>query len=69
VLCGTGQTISVDDGTPKLLTSDLVMLRDLAETGEIKPVIDGIYPLELIMEAHRYVDTGHKKGNLIITIN
>jgi NADPH:quinone reductase-like Zn-dependent oxidoreductase len=69
VLSATGQTISVDDGSPKLLTSDLVLLRDLAEAGEIKPVIDRIYPLEQIVEAHRYVDAGHKKGNVIITID
>jgi NADPH:quinone reductase-like Zn-dependent oxidoreductase len=59
----------VDDGSPKLLTSDLVLLRDLAEAGEIKPVIDRVYPLEQIIEAHSYVDAGHKKGNVIVTIN
>ena len=69
VLSATGQTISVDDGSPKLLTSDLVLLRDLAEAGEIKPVIDRIYPLEQIVEAHRYVDAGHKQGNVIITVD
>jgi NADPH:quinone reductase-like Zn-dependent oxidoreductase len=67
-LTPNGKYISVDDGTPKLYLEDLILLKELIEAGKIKPVTDRCYPLEQIAEAHRYVETGHKKGNVVITV-
>ena len=68
VLANGGRFISVDDGSPQLKNEDLVYLKELAEAGDLKPVIDRVYPMERIVEAHRYVETGHKKGNVVITL-
>jgi NADPH:quinone reductase-like Zn-dependent oxidoreductase len=64
-----GAYVSVDQGRLKLLKEDLILLKQLVEAGELKPVIDRCYPLEEMVNAHRYVDQRHKKGNVVISIN
>ena len=64
-----GKYVSVDEGTPRLPASDLLLLQELVEAGELKAVIDRRYSLEQVAEAHRYVEQEHKRGNVVITVN
>jgi len=68
-LTPNGKYVSVHDRLESEKIEDLVFLKELAEAGKIKPVIDRTYPLEQIVEAHRYVDAWRKKGHVVITVH
>jgi NADPH:quinone reductase-like Zn-dependent oxidoreductase len=55
-------------GSPGVRPDDVRLLADLAAAGQLRPVIDRRFPFEQIADAHRYVDAGHKKGNVVVTL-
>ena len=64
-----GKYISIDDGSLKLDSGRIALIKELVEAGHIKPVVDRCYPFEEIAEAHRYVEKGHKKGGVVVKVN
>ena len=63
-----GKYITVSGGNATERIEDLRLLKEIAQDGKYMPVIDRTYPLVQIVEAYTYVDTGHKTGNVIITL-
>ena len=62
-----GKYLSIKSPTSEV-TENLITLKELVEAGKIRAAIDRSYPLEQTAEAHRYADKGHKKGNVVITL-
>ncbi len=68
-LTPNGKYISVDDSAPTTSKADFIKIKKFVEQGILKATIDRIYSLEQIVEAHKYVEQGHKKGSVVISIN
>lgn len=68
ILAPNGNYVSMAKLSTKEGMENLLSIKELVEAGKIKAVIDRCYPLEDMVEAHRYVDAGHKKGNVVISV-
>ena len=67
-LTKNGKYVSIDDSALLLDSSRLDRIRELVELGKIKPINDRCYSLDRIVEAHKYVELGHKRGNVAVTV-
>lgn len=56
-------------GVARIVKKDLVFMNELLETGKVVPVIDRRYPLSEVADAIRYLEEGHAKGKVIITVS
>lgn len=68
ILSPNGCYVSIAKLDSKESMDNLIFIKKLIEKGELKAIIDRCYRLEDMVDAHRYVDTGHKKGNVVITV-
>jgi NADPH:quinone reductase-like Zn-dependent oxidoreductase len=68
-LTQNGKYISIDDEALLLNSDRLNKISKLVESGKIKPINDRVYKFDQIIEAHKYVELGHKRGNVAITVN
>lgn len=68
VLAEQGKFVTVRKGLARVSVDDLMLLKEIADSGHLRPVIDRRFPLEQTAAAHEFVETGHKVGNVVITV-